>query len=198
MDKPFSQACQNNQDPILEKIAPLLRAPGTVLEIGSGTGQHGAYFARQLPWLHWQYSDRPENLPGIRLWQQEAGLDNLPPPIVLDVLGPWPEQSFDAIYSANTCHIMAWPMVEALFQGVERQLQAGGLLLIYGPFNYDGQFTSPSNAQFDAQLRQSDPQQGIRDQESINALAEAAGLALIEDFAMPANNRLLVWRKSEH
>lgn len=195
MNKPFSQACENNKEPILLKLAPLLDNATTVLEIGSGTGQHAVHFAARLPQLRWQCSDRPENLPGIMLWLAEAGLPNLPAPLQLDVAGDWPAGRFDAIYSANTCHIMSWDMVRSLFRGVGHHLNDGGLLVIYGPFNYGGAFTSESNAHFDAHLRHVNPQQGIRDVEAVNELAQQAGLRLNEDYAMPANNRLLAWRK---
>jgi SAM-dependent methyltransferase len=160
-----------------------------VLEIGSGTGQHAAYFAPELPHLVWQASDVAENLPGIREWVCD------PPPIELDVDKAWPKVDADAVFSANTCHIMSWPQVEQLFSGVGRVLRKGGVFALYGPFNYGGKPTSESNARFDAMLRGRDPASGLRDFEEINRLAAGAGLAFAEDNAMPANNRLLVWRR---
>jgi hypothetical protein len=160
-----------------------------VLEIGSGTGQHAAYFAPELTHLVWQASDVAENLPGIREWV------STPSPLELDVDRKWPEMRADAVFSANTCHIMSWPQVERLFAGVGGLLPPGGVFALYGPFNYGGKHTSESNARFDAMLRRNDPASGLRDFEKISALAEAAGLALQEDNAMPANNRLLVFRK---
>jgi hypothetical protein len=159
-----------------------------VLEIGSGTGQHAAYFAPELPHLVWQASDVAENLPGIREWISK------PSPIELDVDKDWPEIEPDAVFSANTCHIMSWPQVERLLAGVGSLLPPGGLFALYGPFNYGGKHTSESNARFDAMLRSSDPASGLRDFEQIARLAERGGLILAEDNAMPANNRLLVWR----
>jgi hypothetical protein len=159
-----------------------------VLEIGSGTGQHAAYFAPELPHLVWQASDVAENLPGIREWVSE------PPPIDLDVDKTWPSIKADAVFSANTCHIMSWPQVERMFAGIGRLAPA--VVALYGPFNYDGRHTSESNARFDAMLRRNDPASGVRDFEKISALAEAAGLTLQEDDPMPANNRLLVFRKA--
>jgi SAM-dependent methyltransferase len=159
-----------------------------VLEIGSGTGQHAAYFAPELPNLRWQASDVAENLPGIRAWGVE--------PIELDVDRPFPEIEVDAVFSANTAHILSWPQVERMFGGVGRLLPPGGLFALYGPFHYGGRPTSESNARFDAMLRARDPASGVRDFEHIQALAGRCGLAVLEDNAMPANNRLLVFRKT--
>jgi hypothetical protein len=158
-----------------------------VLEIGSGTGQHAAYFAAQLPHLVWQASDVAEHLPGIREWIAE------PAPIELDVDKEWPVVEADAVFSANTCHIMSWPQVQRMFDGIGK-IPSLRTLCLYGPFSYSGSHTSESNARFDAMLRGRDPASGIRDFEAIDALAGTAGLVLQEDNAMPANNRLLVWR----
>jgi len=155
-----------------------------VLEIGSGTGQHAAYFSAALPHLVWQASDRAENLPGIREW----GAD----PIELDVDGEWPAIDADAVFTANTCHIMSWPQVERMFEGIGR-IRTLQTFCLYGPFNYGGRHTSESNARFDAMLRGRDPASGLRDFEAIVALAGKNGMALQEDNAMPANNRLLVF-----
>ena len=158
-----------------------------MLEIGSGTGQHAAYFAPELPQLTWQASDVAENLPGIRAWGVDA--------IELDVDKEWPRVEVDAVFSANTAHIMSWAQVERLFGGVARLLPAGGLFALYGPFHYGGRPTSDSNARFDAMLRARDPAGGVREFEHICTLAQRCGLVLMEDNAMPANNRLLVFRK---
>ena len=184
--KPFSEASERNRGPILAILRRVFNDRKRVLEIGSGTGQHAAYFSAELPHLVWQASDVAEHLPGIRQWVSN------PAPIELDVDKPWPEVQADAVFSANTCHIMSWPQVERMFEGIG-SLQPE-VLALYGPFNYDGRHTSESNARFDAMLRARDPLSGIRDFEKVNALAQAAGLALAEDNAMPANNRLLVWR----
>ncbi len=197
MTKPFSQACENNQGPILEVLRRYLRPGCKVLEIGSGTGQHAVFFGAQLPEVIWQTSDRLSNHAGIRQWLDDAGLDNVRRPLALDVLEePWPGVEADAVFSANTAHIMNWPAVEAMVTGVGRLLKEEGLFLLYGPFSYGGVHTSESNRAFDASLRMRDPSMGIRDFERVDALARASGLALRQDVAMPANNRLLAWQKS--
>jgi cyclopropane fatty-acyl-phospholipid synthase-like methyltransferase len=167
-----------------------------VLEIGSGTGQHAAYFAAALPHLTWQTSDLEASLPGMRLWLEEAGLPNLPQPIALDVTGPWPDGPFDGVFTANTLHIMSWQEVRVLFARLAGVLANEAVLAVYGPFNYDGRFTSPSNATFDAWLRQRSPHSGIRDFAAVDELARSIGFALAEDRPMPANNRTLVWRRT--
>ncbi len=193
--KPFSEACEENKQPILQVIHPLFQAVRSLLEIGSGTGQHAVHFAAAMPGLTWQTSDCAENLPGIRAWRAEAGLDNLPEPIELDVQGRWPEQTFEAVFSANTTHIMSWPQVEAMFQGIGRILQPGGVFALYGPFNYRGDYTSESNRRFDQWLHARDSQSGIRDFEALEALALEQGLSFSADIEMPVNNRILVWRR---
>ena len=184
-----------NQGPILEVLQRHLGATRRVLEIGSGTGQHAVHFAAAMPWLSWQCSDRAVNLTGITQWLDEAALSNTPPAIELDVDGPWPGNRFDAVFTANSLHIMGWPQVEAFFAGVGEVLQEDGLLIVYGPFNYGGEFTSDSNRAFDQWLKDRDPASGIRDFEAVDALARGVVLCLVEDNAMPANNRCLVWRK---
>ena len=194
--KPYSEACERNGDPILAMIQPVLTRCRAVLEIGSGTGQHAVYFAGRMPHLLWHTSDRQENHPGIELWIAEAGMENLPPPLVLDVAqSPWPEVAVDAVFSANTAHIMHWPEVEALFVGVGKLLPEQGVFLLYGPFNYNQAYTSESNERFDGWLKARDPLSGIRNFEDVDRLARQAGMVLREDFAMPANNRLLFWQK---
>ena len=196
MEKPFSPASERNRDPILEVLRERLAQTRQVLEIGSGTGQHAVHFAAAMPWLSWQCSDRADHLPGIRAWLDEAALPNTPPPLELDVAqGPWPARSFDAAFSANTLHIMGWPEVEACFAGLDDALAADAVLVVYGPFNYGGQFTSHSNREFDASLKARDARMGIRDAEAVDALAAGIGLRLRDDVAMPANNRCRVWRR---
>lgn len=196
MNKPYSPACDNNRAPILSVIAPLLQESRAVLEIGSGTGQHAVYFARQLPHLIWYSSDVAGNLAGIQQWLQEAGADNTPPPLDLDVSsGKWPDTNVDAVFSANTCHIMHWPQVCSLFDGVARLLPSGGLLILYGPFTFNGEFTSDSNRRFDAMLRARDPDSGLRDFEALDELAGEGGMQFRREYPMPANNHILCWEK---
>ena len=196
MNKPYSEACDQNRDPILNAIRPLFTDRKLILEIGSGTGQHAVYFASQMPHLKWQPTDTPEYLPGIQLWIDDAKLNNVQPPLQLNVLQPdWPGIKPDAVFSANTTHIMHWPMVKAFFSGVGKCLPTDGLFLLYGPFNYDNQYTSPSNARFDNWLKAGDPHSGIRNFEDLDQLAEKAGMQLQQDYAMPANNRILCWIK---
>ena len=194
MEKPFSQACENNKQPILDVLQRYFKNSRKVLEIGSGTGQHAVHFAGHLPFLQWQPTDLSDNLPGQKLWFDEARLPNLMPPLALDVLDQdWPVSDFDAVFSANTAHIMPWTAVEAMFSGLGKRMSSGGVFCQYGPFNYQGKFTSDSNARFDESLKQRATQMGIRDFENIEQLAAAEGMVLEDDVAMPANNRLLVW-----
>ncbi|MEW6353412.1 MAG: DUF938 domain-containing protein [Pseudomonadota bacterium] len=194
--KPYSEASEQNKEPILNVLREVFRAPGAVLEIGSGTGQHAVYFGRHLSHLVWQPSDLPECLDGIRLWLDEAGLANVRAPLALDVSGDaWPATAADGVFSANTAHIMPWSAVEKMFAGVGRVLKQGGYLCLYGPFNYNGAYTSDSNARFDAWLKARDPLSGIRHFEDLDALARAQDLRLVHDYAMPVNNRTLVWEK---
>jgi cyclopropane fatty-acyl-phospholipid synthase-like methyltransferase len=193
---PNAPATTRNRDPILAVLREHFANRHHVLEIGSGTGQHAVHFAAALPQLRWQTSDLPANHPAILAWLAAAGLANVLPPLALDVADPasWPAQRFDAVFTANTLHIMGWPQVQALFAHLPRVLANEATVVVYGPFNVGGRFTSPSNADFDAQLRENDPRSGIRDIEAVQALAAAAGLVLVADIAMPANNRCLVWR----
>lgn len=194
--KPYSESCDQNRDPILAVIRPLLLNTTSILEVGSGTGQHAVYFAERLPHLVWQTSDRESMLPGISQWLDDADLANTPSPIELDVCGVWPQLSVNAVFSANTTHIMHWHMVEALFAGIEKILQPGGQFLLYGPFNFNGSFSSDSNARFDVWLKARDPKSGIRDFEALDQLADNAGLHLDSRYVMPANNHILAWRKA--
>ena len=193
--KPYAQSCDENRDPIRAVLAPLLTECRHLLEVGSGTGQHAVYFAAQLPHLTWQTSDLPENLPGIRLWLAEAALPNLPPPLPLAVTESWPEGPYDAAFSANTAHIVGEPEIAALFAGIGRVLIPNAPFVLYGPFNYGGRYTSPSNARFDAWLKQRDPRSGIKDRDALVALAEANDMTLRDDHPMPCNNRILVFRR---
>jgi len=196
-DKPHAPATERNRDAILEVLADHFGHPARILEVGSGTGQHAVYFAKALPHLEWQCSDCAERLDGIRLWLAESGLANTPSSLELDVGGRWPDQRFAGVFSANTLHIMSWSEVESMFAGLRQTLAADAKLLVYGPFNYRGAYTSDSNRDFDQSLRADEPSRGIRDFEAVDALAQAIGLQLIEDRAMPANNRCLVWQRRQ-
>ena len=196
MNKPYSESCDQNREPILAIIKPILADRQAVLEIGSGTGQHAAYFASKLPHLIWHTSDRAEYHAGICQWLQEADLENAQNPVTLDVLrSDWPDLTIDAIFTANTAHIMHNEEVSAMLAGVGGLLTDYGLFILYGPINYNQQYTSESNRRFDSWLKDRDPLSGIPHFEDMNRVAADAGLMLQEDYAMPANNRILVWQK---
>lgn len=193
---PFSSASERNRQPILDQLTGLLPGAGTVLEIGSGTGQHAVFFTRYLPGIHWQPTDRAENLAGLEAQFAAEGNPRIYRPLELDVLKEhWPGSTFEAVYSANTAHIMPWKAVQAMFAGVASHLISGARFYLYGPFNINGAYTSPGNAQFDTQLRRQDRQMGIRDMNDIEALADNYQMDLEQKTAMPANNFLLVFRK---
>ena len=194
-DLPFSPACERNKQPIWETLCHVLPQSGTVLEIGSCSGQHVVYFASQRLELRWQPSDRPEYLPGLKRRLQLAKMDNIDTAIELDVLEQWPARVFDAVYSANTAHIMSWAAVGSMFRGVSQCLVSGGAFCLYGPFNEKGDYTAPSNAAFDAQLRRENPQMGLRDIEALELLALDQHMVRMRQFRLPANNQLLVFIK---
>lgn len=194
--KPFAPACERNQDVILEVLKEAFASCGSVLEIGSGTGQHAVYFGRHLPHLTWLPGDLESMHAGINMWLAEAQLENVRPPIVLDVDEPvWPVSAVDGVFSANVLHIVSWEQGKNLIAGAARVLNPGGVLCVYGPFNYNGDFTSPSNARFELWLKGRDPQSGIRDFEKVRDTALEHGLVLDKDYTMPANNRILTFRK---
>jgi len=196
MNKPFAESCEQNKHAILNVLKKEFSNASNTLEIGSGTGQHAVYFASQMPHLQWQCSDRNVELHGMKLWLDEANLKNCLPPIELDVLkGQWPNKKYDAVFSANAVHIMSWQAVEALFKGLNNCLDDHAIVCLYGPFNYNGAFTSESNARFDQWLKQRNPESGIRDTGDIDQLARQCGLTLNNDYEMPANNRILCWQK---
>ncbi|HKU17078.1 MAG TPA: DUF938 domain-containing protein [Steroidobacteraceae bacterium] len=195
--KPYAEACERNREPILQVLREWFTQPGSVLEIGAGTGQHAVHFAEHLPHLQWQPTDCEANLAGIGEWVNEAALPNLRAPLRLDVRDrEWPVQAVDYVYSANTVHIMGWPEVELMVAGIARVLRPGGVFCLYGPFNRDGQFTSESNRAFDASLRARDPRMGIRDDQALQALGHSHDMTFAGERPMPANNRILVWKRS--
>lgn len=201
----FSPACERNKGPILAVLQDWLPPSAQVLEIGSGSGQHATFFCQQITGLTWQASERQESLMDLRaqleaLSPSGSGLaagSRLPPAFALDVTnaGQWPRQSFDAVFSANTTHIMAAASVPQLLAGAAAVLETGGLLLLYGPFHDGDQPTAASNAAFDAHLRSIDPTMGVRDALAIRAKALSLGLVSVADVAMPANNRALIFRR---
>lgn len=193
MNKPYSAACERNRDAILGVLRQQFAGLRHVLEIGSGTGQHAVHFAAALPHLVWQTSDVADHLPGIRAWLDDARLANTPAPLTFDINADPPAGRFDAVFTANTLHIMAWDEAQRLFALLPGLLQNRGRLTVYGPFNEGGRFTSDSNAAFDAALRAGATHRGIRDFEAVDALAQAAGLSLVENRPMPANNRCVTW-----
>lgn len=195
--KNYQASCERNKEPILQQLRNELTDCGTVLEIGSGSGQHALYFGAQLPHLHWQTTELPNQIAALRENLRTVLIPNLPPPIVLDVTQhPWAVEPVSAIFSANTLHIMAWNQVENFFKGVGQTLRAGGKLCIYGPFRYHDEYTSESNATFDQWLKKRDPKSGIRDFEAVEQLARTENLKLRADHQMPSNNQLLVWQAS--
>jgi len=191
---PFAPACERNKAPILDVLKLELPPRGSVLEIGSATGQHVVFFAESLPGLRWQPSDRNEYLPGLRLRLEAEGRGIIEAPIELDVLQAWPHAKFNAVYSANTAHIMSWKAVCAMFSGVAHCLDADGVFCLYGPFNEKNQFTAPSNAEFDQQLRSQDPEMGLRDIEALESLARQHHLSFVKQYKLPANNQVLIFR----
>ncbi|MCG8414034.1 MAG: class I SAM-dependent methyltransferase [Pseudomonadales bacterium] len=192
---PFSQACENNKRPILQYLQSLLADSTSVLEIGGGTGQHAVFFAENLPHLHWQSSDIPEHVASLTLRIQHAALQNVPAPIALDVNDqPWSCDRFDAVFTANSFHIMSADSVATFFSELPNHLSHQAKLIVYGPFRYQGDYTTESNARFDQWLKDRDSNSGIRDFEWVNKLAQTAGLKLSADYGMPANNQLLVWQ----
>ncbi len=194
MNRPYTASCEQNKDVIHEVLQYYLRQGIEVLEIGSGTGQHGVYFAGLHPDIHWQSSDRAAYLPGIESWISFANLPNLNKPILLDVSDDWPEEQYDLVFTANSLHIMSELEADQCIRGAAACLTQGGHFIVYGPFNYNGEFTSDSNRQFDGWLKQNNPASGIRHYEAINKVAEQSGLKLSDDIAMPANNRILIWQ----
>lgn len=200
---PFAPSAERNKDAILAGLRPHLARCRRVLEIGSGTGQHAVHMSAALPQLVWQCSELPGTVSGLAARLEAEGTVRTPPPLALDVAAPpWPlpasgaPDAFDAVFTANTLHIMSFAHVGQFFARIGEVLAPGGLCCVYGPMKYGGAFTTKSNAEFDAQLRARDPLSGIRDFEALDELAQAQGLTLVEDLAMPANNQLLIWRRA--
>jgi len=194
--KQYSEACEQNQAPILNILRQEFSGAHHILEIGSGTGQHAVYFGRHLPHLQWQTSDLDECHASIRAWLADAGTANVRPPLMLDVSrDEWPAVQYDGVFSANTTHIMSWSAVVCMFAGIGKQLSPQGCFCLYGPFNYGNRYTSSSNQRFDLWLKNRDANSGLRNFEDLDELAGKHGLILRADHEMPVNNRLLVWEK---
>mgnify|MGYP000008780462 FL=1 len=197
MTKQYSAACENNQQPILTVLQSVITEPSLVLEIGSGTGQHAAFFFQSMPHVQWQPTDLPEHFASILAWRSASGADNFCEPLALDLNNCHSRQfSADHVFTANTLHIVSWSLVRRLFETAADILDTGGKLIAYGPFNYGGQYTSASNARFDQWLRERDSNSGIRDVEQLSAEAISNHLQLCDDIAMPANNRVLIFEKN--
>jgi SAM-dependent methyltransferase len=197
MTKPYAESCEQNKQPILSVISPVFSSASSVLEIGSGTGQHAIYFAEKMSHLKWYTSDCSSYLEGINMWLAEAGLSNVLPPFELDVTNTqWPQLDVDAVFTANSIHIMSQQDVVNFMAGVAKLLRPQGNLMIYGPFNYNGRYTSASNESFDQWLKGRDPLSGIKHFEEMVSLANDNAMQLVSDYTMPANNRILHFSKN--
>jgi len=194
-NKPFAQAAKQNQDDILLVLQRTFKQATKVLEVGSGTGQHAVHFAKHLTHLSWQPSDKQPMLKGIQLWVNDAALPNLLAPVELDVNHTWPTNNYDAAFAANVIHIMHWHDTEALFAGLGATLADDAIVCIYGPFNINGDYTSASNQRFDNWLKQRDPESGLKDKAELDQLAINNGLQPEPCWDMPANNKILCWKK---
>ena len=195
--KPNAPACERNQQVILAELNKQLRKSDShVFEIGSGTGQHAVYFAQHLPEVTWQTSDVKANHVGIQLWLDEAQLVNVKAPIEFQIgQSAWPGIKIDVVFCANVLHIISFDLVQVLLKQLGENLQPKTRVLFYGPFKYQGEYTSDSNAEFDLWLKDIDPLRGIRDFEAVESMLRAGGITLVEDVPMPANNQLLVFEK---
>jgi cyclopropane fatty-acyl-phospholipid synthase-like methyltransferase len=200
MNKPYSEACERNRQPILEVLQKVITTKDQrLLEVGTGTGQHAVYFAPRFPWMEWHPTDLTENIAGMSLWFSEAKIPSIQKPVRLDVSkDDFPKLKFDVVYTANTLHIMSWKSAKSFFKLLGNRLREGSRAIFYGPFKYNGEHTSESNAQFELSLKERDPESGIRNFEDVKRAMEKSGFYLVEDFAMPANNRTLVFQRLKH
>jgi hypothetical protein len=194
-----SPSAERNRAPISQALSQVLPERGVVLEIGSGTGQHVVHFARAMPNVIWQPSERDDDcLRSIVAWLSVEQLPNVRPPLHLDVSAwPWPIRSAAALVCINMIHIAPWSATEALLRGGEALLSGGGVLCLYGPFRQQGRHTSPSNEAFDALLRRQDQDWGVRDLDEVARLADGAGFDLLQTHEMPSNNMIVVLRKRD-
>lgn len=198
-EKPFSPSCERNQQVILDALKKCLRPTDKyIFEIGSGTGQHAVFLAEHLPNIDWQTSDVAENHAGITMWLKEARLDNVLPPLEYEIgENKFPDTVVDVAFSANTLHIISETLVEQLIEDLGQSLKPGTRVMFYGPFKYQGEFTSESNADFDLWLKDLDLKRGIRDIETVTASMSAQNFILLKDISMPANNQLLLFTKTD-
>ena len=195
----FAGAAERNKHPILAVLKPLLHSGDCVLEVGSGTGQHAVFFCEQIPDISWQPSDLIEQHPSIEEWIASCPNNRILAPLELDVQQrmQWPQTHYDVVFSANTAHIMPWEAVQSMLAMAHHVLRPQGLLILYGPFNQNHQFTSPSNAQFDAHLKSIAAHMGIRDIDDICDVATDYQLHLQSIEAMPSHNHMLIFRQSD-
>ena len=196
--KRHAPATLRNRDAIAAVLADWLPAAGTVLEVASGSGEHIVHFAATFPALDWQPSDPdPAGLVSIAAWCADAGLANIAPPLALDAAADdWPIDRADAILCINMVHISPWAATLGLLAGAARLLPGGAPLILYGPYIEPDVPTADSNLAFDASLRMRDPTWGLRQIDDVKAAAVAAGLTFAERRAMPANNLMLLLRRT--
>jgi hypothetical protein len=195
-NRPYSAAAERNREPIFQVLGACLPAAGgRVLEIGGGTGQHARYFSARLPEWHWQPTDHPDRLADLRRGLDGIDRPNLAFPAPLDVNGTWPGGEWNAVFSANTAHIMAWPAVCSMFAGVAEALTPAGRFFLYGPFRRDGGHHAKSNAEFDASLRARPGGMGVRDLADLDRLAGSLGLERVAGLQLPANNHMLIFER---
>ncbi len=197
MTLPFSSSADRNKQSIGDALEHWFERASTVVEIGSGTGQHAVYFSARFASLKWCPTDRRENLAAIQQRIDEASASNIASVIELDVADgrQLPAGPFDMAYSANTAHIMSEAEVEQMFVVVGGLLGIDGIFALYGPFHYGGEHTAESNREFDRMLRQQAAHMGVRDKHRLDDFARAAGLRSLEDIEMPSNNRLVLWQR---
>lgn len=200
MEKPHSPSCERNQQFILDVLKTIIKpSDSNLLEIGTGTAQHAVFMAPKFSHLNWQTSDLKINHAGINWMIDDSKIANIKRPLEYQAnQTEFPQVNADIVYTANTLHIMSWRSVEVLIAQLGAHLKTGANIVIYGPFNYDGKFTSESNAKFELWLKQQNSQSGIRDFESIVSSFEKYNIRLISDIEMPANNRILHFMKENN
>ena len=192
----YSQAAENNKAPIADVMGKHLPPDASVLEIGSGAGQHALHMSHTFPGITWLPSERKAVVPILMANLALYESNNIQPPLVLDLADfTWSGDPVDAVYAANVMHIVSDSLGKRLVQLAADALRSSGLLMLYGPYKYNGQFTTESNAAFDQWLKDRDPASGVRDFEAVLATAQCSGLTLAQDYAMPANNQMLIFER---